>query len=239
MEKFPRGPITQGPINDLVFLEWQARRDGYQVQEQPAVPDIGASAGPYLIPIGRSGFIYRPMEEHPSMFREFADLEPTPEAVVSFANKYGAPIGDFGHYKYTEGFPQTAEPLVTREEIYRGNYLEHIYGYIQDMQKAVERYESGDLDGLITPSSLASADLKFDRVEGRETPNLFIQPRTLKDAMWFQFARTVAGGIQIRKCSQCPAWFPFGTGTGRRKSALYCSDRCRKAAHEKRRRSRK
>ena len=41
----------------------------------------------------------------------------------------------------------------------------------------------------------------------------------------------ISGDFQIDKCSWCPNWFCFGVGTGRRKSSLYCSDRCRKAAH--------
>lgn len=208
--------LLPGAINNLIFLEWMGAADGYRIEQRAANPKMEAPAGPYLTPIGTRSFVYRPLEDYPAMFREFADVELNPDGVVSFANKYGSPVGDrTGYY---------------------GMALEFIYLYIEDMRNAVEKYERGDMDAVVTPWAVADAHLMFDRIPGRETPNLFIQPQTLKDAMWFQFAQMVSGNMQIRKCAQCPSWFAFGSGTGRRKSALYCSDKCRKAAHEKRRR---
>lgn len=211
--------LTRGPMNDLIFLEWRGAAGGYRIEQRAANPKVQAPAGLYLTPIGTSFFVYRPLEDYPAMYREFADVELSPDGVRSFANKYGSPEGDrIG---------------------YQGNHLEFIFIQIQKMRAAVEQCERGDMDALITSWPIADAQLVFDRIPGRDTPNLYVQPKTLKDAMWFQFAQMVSGHMKIRKCAQCPAWFAFGTGTGRRKSAVYCSDRCRKAAHEKRRRTRK
>ena len=238
MGKPTPGPITTGRITDLIFLEWVVPVDGYRIEKRPANQRMEAPAGAYLIPTGTSSFVYQPMHDYPAMFREFADVELSPEGVVSFANKYGSPAGEF-HRNY-EGFPMTAAPLITFGEIYRGNELDSIYGHIQGMRTAVERHERGDIDDMIGSGwSIARARLKFDHIPGRDAPNYFIQPESLNDAMWFQFARYKSAGMNIKKCAQCPTWFPFGTGTGRRKSAMYCSDRCRKAAYEKRRRPRK
>lgn len=229
------GPITKGSLGDLVFLEWVVPVDGYRFEQREANPKMQALAGLYLTSIGTRSWVYRPLEDYPAMFREFADVELTPEGVVSFANKYGAPIGDLD-WTY-EGLPMTATPQVNIGEIYWGNHLESIYDYIQDMRHAVEQFERGDINHMnMSGSSIARAVLKFHKYQGRDTPNLFIQPDSLKDAMWFQFARFVSDGMQIRNCAQCPTWFAFGSGTGRRKSALYCSDKCRKAAYEKHRR---
>ena len=236
MEKLTPGPITKGRISDLVFLEWVVPGDGYQIEERPENKAMSASAGLYLAPTGSSAFVYRPMEKHPAMFREFADVELTPEGVVGFANKYGAPFGDTGH-GYS-GLPMTAVPGVKMDLMHFGNELEYIYGCIQSMRHAVTQYEAGERsDWVDSGHPLGRADIRFASVNG--SLNLIIHPDSLMDAMWIQFARLVAGNVQIRKCAQCPVWFPFGTGTKRRKSAIYCSGRCRRAAYDQRRGPRK
>ena len=69
----------------------------------------------------------------------------------------------------------------------------------------------------------------------RTQPPLFsITPRSLEDALWLQFKIAVANNTQLQQCTECPTWFAYGTGTGRRKSALYCSPKCSKAAYRRR-----
>ena len=52
-------------------------------------------------------------------------------------------------------------------------------------------------------------------------PSLCVVPRDLDAALWLQFAQAVSNNTQLQRCSVCPAWFTYGTGTGRRKSAQY------------------
>ena len=108
MEELIPGPITKGPLADLVFLEWVVSIDGYRFEQREANPEMHAPAGLYLTAIGTRSMVYRPLEDYPAMFREFADVELTPEGVVSFANKYGAPMGELAH-GYV-GLPMTATP---------------------------------------------------------------------------------------------------------------------------------
>ncbi len=241
--------LLPGPISDLIFMEWLGAADGYLIEERAAYPmrDGGSPpAGPYLTPIGSASFAYRPMEDYPALFQEFANVEMTPDGVVEFANKYGTPAGDrnvialreFGlrDRKLVEGF----DPEAVRRRIrtmHEGNRLGVIYAQIQDMRNAVERYERRDMDAIAHAWPIASTRLQLDFVPGRDAPSLFFEPETLNEAMWIQYAHWVTGHMKIQKCVQCPAWFAHGVGTGRRKSAIYCSDRCRKAAHEKRRRA--
>ncbi len=124
MGKPTPGPITTGRITDLIFLEWMVPVDGYRIEERPANQRAEAPAGAYLIPTGTSSFVYQPMNGYPAMFREFADVELSPEGVVSFANKYGAPSGEFG--RGYDGLPMTAVPSINQGEMYRGNCLEFI-----------------------------------------------------------------------------------------------------------------
>jgi hypothetical protein len=43
----------------------------------------------WLAPIGKRVLRYQPLEECLALFREFADIEQTPEGAQGFANKYG------------------------------------------------------------------------------------------------------------------------------------------------------
>ncbi len=74
----------------------------------------------------------------------------------------------------------------------------------------------------------------IDSLEPGEPPLLAVVPEDLVAALWFQFAEAVAGRVKIQHCRVCPRWFTYGPGTSHRKSAQYCSDRCRKAAHRQR-----
>jgi hypothetical protein len=67
---------------------------------------------------------------------------------------------------------------------------------------------------------------------------LVLVPGSLLQAMWIQFAQVVVGGAAIASCEQCGATFPTGAGTGRRNTARFCSDTCRKAHHYQRRTAR-
>jgi hypothetical protein len=58
---------------------------------------------------------------------------------------------------------------------------------------------------------------------------IVLVPTSLLQAMWIQFAQVVVSGAAIASCEQCGAIFPTGTGTGRRNTARFCSDSCRKA----------
>src|SRR5215468_1509750 len=68
----------------LIFddFRWQrprSRKKGFRWQ--------GAGEDPHLIRV--PGAAFDPYPPHPGIFRDYADLEPTLEAVLHFANRYG------------------------------------------------------------------------------------------------------------------------------------------------------
>jgi hypothetical protein len=64
--------IFRGPVNEAGY-EWLEGEDGK----------------PRLVPRRTAGVGFRPCETHPGLFREFAELTPTRDAIQSFAGKYG------------------------------------------------------------------------------------------------------------------------------------------------------
>jgi len=64
-----------------------------------------------------------------------------------------------------------------------------------------------------------------------ERPSLRLQPTNLLEGAIVQLLEDISSARQLRRCIRpgCREWFAFGPGTGRRKTALYCSPRCQKA----------
>ena len=97
-------------------------------------------------------------------------------------------------------------------------------------------YELNERDrGSTSPINDAiRANLRENRADTTRPPLFAITPRSLKDALWLQFKIAVSNNTQLQQCTECPTWFAYGAGTGRRKSALYCSPKCSKAAYRRR-----
>ena len=65
--------------------------------------------------------------------------------------------------------------------------------------------------------------------------SLSIVPQNLLGAMWVQFARTVEGSRDIRRCATCGTWLFISPDTFRT-NRRYCSDTCRVRTHKLRQR---
>ncbi len=214
---------------DLIFLEWERDKDGYGIAKAPnrfPGPTWNDPPGPgeYLMPGGRASERYRPLEDFPGLFIEFAALEPSPRGAVEFCSKYGHPES----YKFWDDIPM-------------GRRVEWLCFKIEHMRNAVDLWKSGDLSGLTGPLDVhePQASIKFCVIPGEKLPSLIIQPNTLLDGMWLQFMQAASEHRKFQKCAACPTWFAYGKGTKRRNTAIYCSDRCRKFAHDKSRRAKR
>jgi hypothetical protein len=64
-----------------------------------------------------------------------------------------------------------------------------------------------------------------------DPPQLFFQPRTLRDAVYLQFFEDLTTRANLRKCKRpgCGEWFKYGPGTLHRNTAQYCSPKCQNA----------
>ena len=205
---------------NLLWFEWERDVDGYRIEELKSgeAPEYKYETERKLgclVPIGRAALRYRPLDECPGMFMEFARCEQTPESAKAFADKYGLLVS-----------PNKPMPLIEFDS------------WITVMVSALELWEAGlktqDLSGLIFGFNARAdmqAHVRFNRSWDDSHPALYIVPNNLLAAMWLQFAQAVSTQTDLRRCLHCPTWFTYGPGTGRRKTAFYCSDRCRRAAH--------
>jgi hypothetical protein len=70
--------------------------------------------------------------------------------------------------------------------------------------------------------------VRWDREQGR--PIQSYEPKTLIEAIYLQFAETVAGRRRQQKCQGCGRWFELAPGVNRA-DRLTCTSACRQRAH--------
>lgn len=207
---------------NLIWLEWEKDTSGHMLEEAPA--PVGAIGEPerntlWLRPKGGDRLTYRPLDQYPALFMEFADTDPSNEALVRFADEYGEI-----HWTHGRG-----EPIQAWYDAHQ--MLKHLVGLWE------RRDEPGHANALLSEiqnphyRGLAQVQMTLYRPRGSDALALHVAPKDLLHGMLLQFLQAVSSNTLLRCCAWCPKWFVYGTGTGRRKSAHYCSDRCRKAAH--------
>lgn len=208
---------------DLLHFEWTRDPRGYGIRHIPRA-DIGRKPTILAEKIGAEHDIvkgnggkpqaYRPFANGPAVYKEFIELRDK-ASILDFAGRFGL--------------------LEKREGSERLDYWQES---IKGMRESVRFAESGKADKFVSQwnrRSPARLAIEFDPIVTDGKPTLRIVPMTLLDGLWLQVAQSLASSTSLRQCIQCQSWFVFGTGTGRRKSADYCSDKCRKAAFRRRR----
>ncbi len=175
----------------------------------------------YLLARSNTRVRYQPLDENPGLFMEFSETPTTLEGAKTFADKYGL---------------VSQAPMIFTERAPCAKIFMEFYFYIRVMRELVQVWHSceqtNDFESIAQDWNhhLSSARVVFKKFPGVPRPRLLLEPESLRDGMFLQLANAISGNSLLRRCICCPTWFAYGTGTGRRKSAHYCSDRCRKAA---------
>ena len=203
---------------NLIEFEWERPAEGYEIVWPK--PSAGATTlvteanlGPKLKPKSGRTIRCRPLDEHPALFKKFAELDKSPEATLEYANQYGL-IND------VEGWA-----------------CELWYEYIEGMRAGIAMWERDSKRSLVQAwnnSDIGRTNIKLVYRGKEDVPGLAMVPASLLSAMYLQLAQAITRNNALQRCLWCGTWFLFGAGTGRRRSAHYCSDHCRKVAHRDR-----
>jgi hypothetical protein len=178
-----------------------------------------------IVPASERYQRYEPLKEFTALFRNFADAPHSAQGMLGFCNEYGSLR--FG-----------ASPKSRTSEAI-GPILSHHAA----LCRAVRLFDSGDAPALVQMFNTGWTNLVGEgwgvlrhelRVDADGKIVRVLVPPTLIHAMWTQVAVHVESGAKLLRCQQCRDWFRVGTGTGRRDSARYCSNRCRQAAFKAR-----
>ncbi len=209
---------------DLFSIEWRVDQAGYRLVEEPAVEGrtILESRAWDMRLVRNGGLLqaYRPLQDEPGLFREFAETVIVPSDFQQFANRYG--------------------PLVSDEkDLDSALHALDAAGALRSILAIIDY--SGDRQALARAADQFNHSVSGIKFMARVTvpeegrPTIELDPGSLEAVLWFQLAGQITNGTAFRRCLNCPKSFPYGRTSahpGSRaatKRKLYCSDRCRVA----------
>lgn len=208
--------------NPQINFEWRVAAGGYEIaadriewfvdpQGRPDLPHEDKNGGPFIRPAGDGPPDYkpvRPLDLSPALFATFANLDRTPESCLWFAERYGL----------------LYSPLTEATPHRWGERLKDWFDAMDELRWMID--VAPHLQVNDRPLAAAPLDMKIVRDPASRALVLQLVPSNLHRAMLVQFADTVASGTTFRACQQCRTVFTVGAH-GRRRDALFCSDKCR------------
>jgi hypothetical protein len=234
------------------------------------MPDVPFDAFTWKRPASRShGFAWQPtgglsdaelVEYQPdsALYRDFGDLEPpTSEAVLAFANKWGAlrerldqcPL-DFWRDQIVlmrravalRAALEASDWATIRENLEPVPSDMPAARAIREKLAAGQRLSTADLENaasLVLTDFVARAESSLEVVVTWDAEQRKIvltrKPADLLGWLWSQFARAIAEQLQPKQCTFCGRWFQPGSddhGKKRKRATIRsdrqtCSDNCR------------
>jgi hypothetical protein len=155
-----------------------------------------------------------------ALFRIFADAPATAAGMCDFAKKFGLPADSDGGGNVVA---MALGPL----------FAHHVA-----LRKAADRFEAGDAAGVADLFNVYWGRMRMKLLAGpggKLDPVLV--PLNLVQFMWLQFALHAASGAKLLRCERCGGPFRVGSGTRRRDTAKYCTNACKVAAFQRRRKT--
>lgn len=217
-----------------LWLEWEKSAAGYRISKpEPSSFDAEEDREPdtydiFLTPKHDDTVRYRPFEENSALFMELAEVSQTPEGVNAFADRFGLLL-ESPKEKFKDSLP--------------------IYAWlkiIKRIKSAVDLWrglqERGNIEYLIEILSREAAfpaTMYLRLVNDPLRAEIHLRPDSLITGIWLQFLEAVANNANLRRCERCEKWIAYGSGTGRRETAKFCSSACRRAAWKDEQESRK
>ena len=246
---------------DAFAFEWAVDQDGYDVEiivdpERPSPPHFERAT---ITPRGGPLRFYRPLSEHPDLWRRFANSCHTAADAGAFVTQYGPVWSGFlpdhrlvdATGKDAPGVSQAFAHMVTR--FYHrwldtdfspdaGPPIENAHPILvlaHRLRGCAEALDSGDRQRAAGSLSYQAPEVEEILVwdDSRARFETRLLPLNLGFGLLHQALESVAQNYRWRRCANdgCPAWMRIGTGAFSRR-AEYCTDRCRVAASRKRKR---
>jgi hypothetical protein len=211
--------IRDGEV--LYRFEWARDKAGYVIEPSPAQDLSGendsflakARAPDLIRPRGGPLDYYRPMEDHPGLWREFAERCTSPATVVEFANEYGLPGSGAHAHQHPHDQVRTYVPDI----IAAAANIRHLVRLIDTKRLQEETFDffNQNFRGLVS----------MRIVDGILRP----VPVTLLSAMQIQAAEALTGNQIWKHCQNPSCHKSFQLGAGYTKRRQFCDDRCRQA----------
>lgn len=165
---------------------------------------------------------YSPFRLGFPIYLEFSQLVQTPEACLSFAERYGLLTS-----------PAQLSKLPSEDLSFWISEIKAMLAKVRMLPNAVKQANSrgtiarmGKLDVLLVPGAGPDA-----------SPVMVMEPSDLLQAMNLQLAHFISGGGSLNPCRHCGLIFQAGRAGGKRTLAQFHSDECKNAFHNAKRRA--
>ena len=201
----------------LFQLDWPRCSAGYEIEKRPPGKRILDGAGTYIVPrFGSKSVDYYDPFKITGLYRRLADTKTSAQGALDFTNKYG----------------------------YLGDLLDSVILFkaaVRNMRALISAAERGQwkpLEDYFAENKVGQSSISLrSPSEPGGRPHHLLRPTTLMSALVHQLILDWSSyADDLRKCAWCPEYFRFGPGTGRRKTAIYCSPKCQNAHTYQRRR---
>jgi hypothetical protein len=228
------------------LISWQrpARKPGF------------AWSGEHLVRV--PGAAFEDYEPDVALFRDFADLDGSPEGILDFANRYGrlGREGDNLDWRSTwRAYIGLMRDLVAVTDALNrgdGKAIKAALGKVtaEELPAARDAHEATRIALEWVGCVMLTRRASFENFEltGDLNPRAGrvwaeFRPAHLLGFMLFQFAVALFGGHQFRRCAHCDRWFELSPSPPRgrrerrgRDDRTTCSDSCRSLLYRGRRR---
>jgi hypothetical protein len=200
-------------VSGIYHFEWRRDKSGYEFRRE--VRDGSTTwDDEYVGGLGGPMDAYRPLEDHPALWRQFAQSCLTREGIIQFANKFGL----------------TSETVDGRQS----ERTEGIINFAKFLAVIAELHDRGERETAVANFNLqARPQLTAQIIKGEKgLLELKPIPTSLGSAMMVQAAEALSGNYQFRRCRNCPEWLRLGPGSHSARR-MFCCDKCRVAFNRK------
>jgi hypothetical protein len=187
----------------------------------------GHATGFYMVPRGGGMLSVRIDGSTESIFEEISRIDPDDQTdVTTICDRYGL---------WRPTSPKSEDP--DDETIWSQQFKQKHSELSEVLQLAasedwpsLERVAAKMLN-VAQDHSTRTSVFDFQRVPGSKQPHLIIVTRDLFTFSALQVCAAISEGQKIKQCQRCTAYFAVGPNTGRKLDGVYCSPKCRVAAH--------
>ena len=170
---------------------------------------------------------YRPLDQYPALYAEFAKLDGSKQRCLGFAHKYGLLHTDLTRRVDLGNNPGVLETL----RHWKGQ-IKIIKGFIQRCElsraqptQAFRRFANRD-------TLLFGVDLYLANKSPNSQASVDVRVSSLFAAIELQTITSIIQGRVSVQCIECSGWFEIGAGA-RRSQSKFCSTRCKDNYHNR------
>jgi hypothetical protein len=229
-----------------VEFEWPVACNGHRLETTELARECDPANFFYVVtPIRGPVLKKKAFDEFPGLFLQFASIQPTPGGALDFADKFGLLQRDKDNeliwwLQYRQDFAELVA-LKGRAGLHTMSVNNQL-GYAKVLTLGLDRLVTWVGNPVLSPLDRVNRIFRTDITaeiswHGR-SGGLVVQPRSLLAAMALQLGLWLGTENEyIGQCPQCGETWEYGSGTDRRASRRYCSEKCQDAARYRRKKA--